>query len=193
MRRHIPNALTASRIACIPVLVWCVITRAETLFTVLLIYCLVGDVVDGILARALHATSPLGAMLDSIADAMLFFTAVAGAVVFHPETLYAHPVAFALIPGLWVAQIAVSLVRYGRLSSFHTRLSRIAAYALGFLIGLLFLSGLQPWLLYLCIALVVLDAIEQFALLWLLPTWTPDVRSVWWLLRTRRANGSEAS
>ncbi len=184
--RRLPNALTSLRIAAIPLLAWLAVTRRYDPFTAILIACLLGDIADGILARALRATSELGAMLDSIADTLLFFTAAFGAWVFHGEALRAHPVAFALVPGLWISENLAALLRYGRLSSFHTYLSRIAAYALGFFIGLLFLTGFKSWLLYTALGFLTVATLEEFALLAVLPEWTADVRGLWWVLRARR-------
>jgi phosphatidylglycerophosphate synthase len=186
MLKRIPNALTSLRIAAVPVLLWLALARRHDAFTAVLLFCLVGDIADGILARALRATSSLGALLDSIADTLLFFVAILGTWIFYPDALRAHPVAFSLVPGLWAAEVAAALLRYGRLSSFHTYLSRIAAYAMGAFIGLLFLAALHPWLLHLAVGVLTLATAEEFALLWLLPQWTPDVRGVWWVLRQRR-------
>ena len=151
-----------------------------------MIGCLVGDIADCILARILHATSALCAMLDSVADTLLFIVAGIGAWVFYPDVLRSHPVAFSLIPALWIGENIAALIRYGRLSSFHTYLSRIAAYAMGIFIGLLFLGALQTWLMYLGIGVLTLATTEEFVLLWLLPEWTADVRGVYWVLKARR-------
>lgn len=187
MLRQLPNVLTSLRIAAIPALVWLAATRRHDPFAAIMIACLLGDIADGILARALRATSELGAMLDSIADTLLLFTAAYGAWVFYADALRAHPVAFALVPGLWITENIAALLRYGRLSSFHTYLSRIAAYALGIFIGLLFLIGFKAWLLYVALAFLIVATFEEFALLLVLPEWTADVRGLWWVLRSRRA------
>ncbi len=183
MRRHLPNLLTTLRIAAIPVLAALAWRRAPEPFAALLIACLVGDVVDGSLARALHATSRLGALLDSVADTLLFFMAFVGALLFHPELARDHGVAFGLAPVAWLAENAAALLRYGRLSSFHTYLSRAAAVAMGVFVSVLFTWGLVPGLLYLASGLVLVATCEEFILLWLLPEWTPDVRGAYWVLR----------
>lgn len=194
MLRRLPNVLTSLRIAVIPALVWLAATRRHDPFAALMIACLLGDIADGILARALRATSELGAMLDSVADTLLFFTAAYGAWVFYDDALRAHPVAFALVPALWIIENVAALLRYGRLSSFHTYLSRIAAYALGFFIGLLFLTGFKAWLLYVALAFLLVATFEEFALLFVLPQWTADVRGLWWVLRSRHTrDGADAS
>lgn len=191
MRRHLPNILTTLRIAAIPVLAALAWRRASEPFAALLIACLLGDVVDGSLARALHATSRLGALLDSVADTLLFFMAFVGALVFHPELARDHGVAFGLAPVAWLAENAAALLRYGRLSSFHTYLSRAAAVAMGVFVGVLFMWGLVPGLLYVASGLVLVATCEEFILLWLLPEWTPDVRGAYWVAREVRSQKSE--
>lgn len=185
MRRRLPNLLTSLRIAAIPLLAWLAVTHRQDGFAAVLIACLVGDVVDGMLARALHATSAFGAELDSVADTLLFFMALAGAVAFHPEAVRAHAGGFVVVPAAWFAENVAALVRYGRLSSFHTYLSRIAAAAMGMFIAVLFVWGMQPLLLYVAVVLVLMATAEEFVLLWMLPEWTANVRGVYWVRRRR--------
>ena len=155
MLEHLPNALTALRIAAVPVLAWLAIVRDGDVFVAVLIACLIGDVVDGRLARALNATSSLGAQLDSIADTLLFLAAAGGIAVFHAEVISKHAVVFTLVPSAWIGENLVALWRYGRLSSFHTYLSRAAAVAMGLFVGALFVVGEQPALLFAAAGLVL--------------------------------------
>ena len=187
MLRRVPNILTSLRIAAIPVLVWLAVERASSAFAALMIACLIGDLVDGFLARALNAASPLGAMLDSVADALLFAVCAFGAWRLHPEIVGAHRTAFVAIPAIWLGEYAAALLRYGRLSAFHTYLARMAAYVLGLVVGLLFIGAFQAWLLYVALALAVISTSEELILLWILPTWRSDVRGLWWVLREQSA------
>jgi len=185
MLKKLPNAITITRIALIPVLVLLVVLRRETAFTAILIGSLLGDILDGLLARALGACSELGALLDSLADTLLLFVAACGAWSFHRAELSAHLAAFALVPALWGLENLAALLRYGRLSSFHTYLSRAAAYAMGIFVGFLFCFGFQLWMMRLALGLFVLATCEEFVLLRLLPVWTADVRGLWWVLQRR--------
>lgn len=184
MRRQLPNLLTTLRILAIPMLAWLAVQEARGSFGVVLIACLLGDVADGALARALDATSALGALLDSIADTLLFFMTLVGVLVFYPEAVQAHAVAFATVPAAWLAENVAALLRYGRLSSFHTYLSRLAAVALGMFASVLFVWGFSTVWLYAAAGLVLLATLEEFVLLWLLPEWTPDVKGLWWIRRS---------
>lgn len=187
MLRHLPNALSIARILASPVLVGCAATGNERAFTWILIPALLSDIADGLIARIFRLQSPLGAMLDSTADLLLLLAAFYGVWVFYPDIVADHAVAGALVIGAGLLEAAVALLRYGRLSSFHTYLSKAAGYLLGILIGVWFVFGFQPWLLYLAVGVSVLGSLEEMVLLALLPTWRPDVRGLWWVLRERRA------
>ena len=184
--QQLPNALSATRIAACPVLVVLATLELETAFTWLLVSALLSDIADGMIARALHLQSRLGALLDSVGDALLLLTSIYGIWALHPGVLQQHRVAGGLVIGAWLLEMVVSLVRYRRLSSFHTYLSKVAGYTLGIFIGVLFVSGLQPWLLYLAVGTTVAGTVEELVLLRMLPHWRTDVRGVYWVLRERQ-------
>jgi CDP-diacylglycerol--glycerol-3-phosphate 3-phosphatidyltransferase len=186
MWRHLPNVLSIARILASPVLLALAATGHEAAFTWVLVPALLSDIADGLIARVFRLQSRLGALLDSVADTLLLFTSLYGAWVFHPDVVAGHRLAGALLIGAWLAQNVAALLRYGRLSSFHTYVSKVAGYALGIFVGVLFVFGFEPWLLYLAVGVSVLGNCEELVLLALLPQWRPDVRGVWWVLRQRR-------
>ncbi|WDR05086.1 CDP-diacylglycerol--glycerol-3-phosphate 3-phosphatidyltransferase [Devosia rhodophyticola] len=70
----IPNLITIARIVAIPVIAWLVIMADPGLrlfALVLYVLAAASDWVDGYLARKWNQTSPLGRMLDPIADKLL--------------------------------------------------------------------------------------------------------------------------
>ncbi|NJD30443.1 MAG: CDP-alcohol phosphatidyltransferase family protein [Gammaproteobacteria bacterium] len=186
MLRYVPNALSIARILAAPLLIVLAVEGCETAYTWVLVPALLSDIADGLIARAFHLQSRLGALLDSIADTLLLLTSFYGAWVFHPEVVRQHWMAAVVLIGTWLLECVAALARYGRLSSFHTYLSKVAGYLLGIFIGVLFVFGFQPWLLYLAVGASVLGNIEELVLLALLPEWRSDVRGIAWVLRERR-------
>jgi len=184
--RHLPNLISAARIAAAPALAGLALAGNQRLFTWILVPALVSDILDGYLARRFDLTSRLGAVLDSIGDVLLFFVAMFGVATFYPGVLHAHALAGELLVGCWVLEILVALLRYRRLSSFHTYASKAAAYLLGISVGVLFLGGLPLPLLYAAVAASVAANLEELALIWLLPVWRSDVRGLYWVWRERR-------
>jgi len=184
--RHLPNAISAARIAAVPALGYLAATGSGRAFTWLLVAALLSDIADGYLARRFALTSKFGALLDSSGDALLFFAAIYGIWALHPEVLEAHGGLALLVCGGWTLEIAAALWRYGRLSSFHTYASKTAGPLLGLTIGVLFVWGLWEPLLYVAGAVSVLASLEELALIGVLPTWRANVRGLYWVLRERR-------
>lgn len=182
MLRFVPNLLSIARILASPVLVALALRHNEVAFTWILVLGLLSDVADGFIARRFHLESPLGALLDSIGDMLLLFTAAFGIWIFHFDVIDGHKLVVMLAIGAALAENVAALLRYRRLSSFHTLLSKTASYLLGIFIGVLFVFGFQPWLFYLAIVASVASNIEEFFLLALLPQWRSDVRGLWWVL-----------
>ena len=184
--QHVPNVLSGARALAVPVLLVLAFEEQRVAFTWVLIPALLSDVFDGWIARAFGLESKLGATLDSVADSLMLFVSVYGIWVFHPDVIREHAWLCGTAVGLWALEDVLALARYGRLSSFHTYLSKVVANLLGFFIGWLFLFGFEPWMLYLAAGTSIIASLEELALLRVLPEWRADVRGLWWVLRERR-------
>jgi cardiolipin synthase (CMP-forming) len=69
--KHLPNLLTAARLALAPYLFLLMFRHQYRTIIPLFIIVSVTDIADGYLARRLHSASRLGAYLDPIADKIL--------------------------------------------------------------------------------------------------------------------------
>ena len=75
----IPNLLSLSRLALLPVFIWSLVTPGHMrLVLILVLYAVVSDLLDGYLARRLGQVSEWGRVLDPLSDKL----AVAAALVF---------------------------------------------------------------------------------------------------------------
>ncbi|HEY2394650.1 MAG TPA: CDP-alcohol phosphatidyltransferase family protein [Rudaea sp.] len=193
MHRQLPNLISAARLVAGPVLIGLALARVEDAFRWLLIVALVSDIADGWIARRFGLQSRVGAMLDSAADAMTLLSATAGIAAFHPEVFREHGTGIGLVVGGWILVSVFALLRYRRLSSFHTYASKAAGYALGFFLAALFLYGFVTVLFFAALLLSICASVEELALLWHLPVWQADVRGLRWVLRERRSAAAQRS
>jgi CDP-diacylglycerol--glycerol-3-phosphate 3-phosphatidyltransferase len=187
--RQLPNLLSSLRIAAAPLLVLLAATGRETAFAWVLIPALLTDAADGAIARMLRLESRTGALLDSLGDNLLMVAAMFGVWMLHREVFLLHPFWVSAAAGLWMMESLLAFWRYGRFSSFHTYASKIAANLLGLFAVVLFVFGLQPWLLKLACGASVLASVEELVLLARLPEWRANVRGLWWLGRNGRGGG----
>jgi phosphatidylglycerophosphate synthase len=186
MVRQIPNAISLARLALTPFLAVAAATDHCDVFRWILLACLLSDILDGWIARAFDLRSRLGARLDSIADLLVEVAALFGLWMFHREIILAHRGVLACAVGIYVGQILLSLWRYGRISSFHTLLNRVAAYAQGIFFITLFFWGYSELVFYAAVSLAILGAAEEIVIVYLLREWTPDVGGLYRILSRRR-------
>lgn len=94
IKHHIPNYLTYSRIAAVPLLLaaW-YLPISPWIPLIILIFASITDFFDGYLARKWGVESELGRLLDPNADKML----IAVALILLAVGGYAHPIAVSLI------------------------------------------------------------------------------------------------
>lgn len=184
--RQLPNALSAIRILCAPVLLLLAITGYQVAFTWVLVVALLTDVADGWIARGFGLQSRLGARLDTVGDSLIWYAALAGLVAFQRDVLAMHAGLIGAVVCFWILESLLAWLRYRRLSSFHTYLSKAAGVLLSVWIGVLFVLGHQPWLLGVAAALSILANLEEMLLIGLLPQWRSDVKGAWWVLRDRQ-------
>ncbi len=180
---HIPNVISGLRIAAFPLLLALVWFEQREAFSWVLAMALLSDILDGAIARHFGYASELGSLLDSLADLLTFIAAACGIWRFHAATLASHRVAFWLLIALWIGGALVGYLRYGRLASFHTVLSRIAAYALGIFVVVLFLWDFVPWLCYAAVSIAIVSHVEEFILMAVLPSWSPNARGLYWVMK----------
>jgi cardiolipin synthase len=78
----VPNAITAVRLACVPLFLWLLFGAGrQTAAAVLLGALGATDWVDGFVARRYHQVSTVGKVLDPVADRVLVVTAVVAVTV----------------------------------------------------------------------------------------------------------------
>jgi phosphatidylglycerophosphate synthase len=184
---YLINALTAYRLVMAPVLISLVFAGRADLFKWLLPLSFFTDLIDGFLARRFRVASVFGSRLDSIADDLTMLAGITGAFVFKKEFVWDHIAIVAAVVTLLVFQNSLALVRYRRISSFHTYLAKAAAGLQGSFLILLFLLPEPVYLLFYAAALVsVLDLLEEIILVLVIKKWKTDVKGLYWVLKKKK-------
>ena len=72
---NVPNLLTIARLGLVPVMAYCIISRAYTAAATVFLIAALSDLADGYIARRFKLVSRLGALLDPVADKLNMFVA----------------------------------------------------------------------------------------------------------------------
>lgn len=125
--RQIPNAITAMRVILSFVLL--ILQPLSVGFFIIFSLCVFSDAADGFIARKLSIVSKLGAILDSIADAI--FIGVMGIILI---PLFTFPswtlVWMACIALIRFCSLLIGYCRYRSLTFLHTYANKITGLVL---------------------------------------------------------------
>ena len=145
------------------------------------------DLIDGVLARTFKVTSILGTRLDSIGDDLTVLVAILGLGFLQPRFFIEQWTILVPLGILFLLQTGFALYRYGRITSFHTYLAKLAALAQGiFLLSFFFFETINYPLFYSAAFITIAELAEEIIIVWVLPKWKSNVRGLWWVLQKKQ-------
>jgi cardiolipin synthase len=184
---YIVNGITWYRIIAAPILLVLIFTKQFDIFKWLLALSFFTDLIDGYLARKYKVVSIMGARLDSIGDDLTVFAAIIGLFVFESEFVRKEFWILITLLLLFVVQTIFALVRYKKISSFHTYLAKSAAILQGIFFILIFLLPEPLYFLFYVAAVVTgIELLEEIILVALLPQWEANVKGLFWVLKRQK-------
>lgn len=177
------NVLTAFRLLAAPVLLYFALAGEHTLFLWLLTASFLSDAADGTVARLSGGATTFGAKFDSLADAVAYTAIAISVVLLWPDLVHSELPAFVTVIASLVLPAVAGLFKYGQLTSYHTRLVKIAvgSVAIGLLLLLL---GIAHWPFRAAAVLAAFSGLEQVAVTLLLREPKSDVGGLRTVLRS---------
>ncbi|MFM7078185.1 MAG: CDP-alcohol phosphatidyltransferase family protein [Bacteroidota bacterium] len=182
---NLPNIITLVRIVCAPIMWWLIWAGEREWFAWVLTLAFTTDLVDGQLARRLKKETRIGSILDSYGDTLTVLTGLVGSWMFEQAHFLAHWELLAIVISLHLIQLLLCLWRYGRPSSFHTYSAKAGALVIGCFLIYTMMFRFSDLFFYVTMVFLVLDALEESILVFLIPEWKNDVKGVYWVLKSR--------
>ncbi|MDP3555988.1 MAG: CDP-alcohol phosphatidyltransferase family protein [Bacteroidota bacterium] len=182
------NGITIYRIVITPILIYFILTRNINVFKWLLALSFFTDLIDGYLARTFKVTSILGSKLDSIGDDLTILSGIFGLYIFRFDFLKQEILGIGILLSLFLFQNILALIKYKKITSFHTYLAKISAVFQGVFLILAFFLDEPNYLLYnVTLILTGLDLIEEIILVIIIPKWEINVKGLYWVLKKLKA------
>jgi CDP-diacylglycerol--glycerol-3-phosphate 3-phosphatidyltransferase len=183
---YLINGITLYRVLAAPFLLGLLLSGPPAWFKWMVALSFFTDMIDGVLARFFQVNSTLGARLDSIGDDLTVLITTAGLLMIKPELLTEQWMWLLPLVILFLIQTAYALYRYKRISSFHTRLAKLAAFAQGlFLLTFWFFDTIHYPLFYTAVIITMLELAEEIVLVAWFKEWTTDVKGLYWAWKKR--------
>lgn len=165
VKAFVPNFLTATRLALVPVLWMLALLGKEQIVGSGLAVAAVTDILDGYLARSWNVTSPIGSRMDAVADVLLNFSAIGWLLLLAPGVIRDHPFYFSAIPLVALGVLWLEWLKFRKVADFHLTSGRIAGVAgYLFLIELFLFGSVFAPLLYTMMGVSWVVAIESYVI-----------------------------
>lgn len=167
-----------------PFLIFFIVQERKTVTAILLLASFLTDAIDGYIARKQKTTSQRGAKLDSLGDALTVLLGMAAFIVFEAE-FFRENFWFILAPfTLFIIQIIIAWLRFGKLTSFHTYLAKVTAVFLTLFLVVTLVFGIIQILFYLTFGIAILEAVEEIIISFYLKEPRENVKGLFWLLKS---------
>lgn len=181
----LPNLLSLLRLLSAPVLVALASLEHREAFLWLLAAAFVSDALDGVLARGTGQTSQLGARIDSWADVAVYAALAISLVLLWPGLVRSEWLAFSAIVVSVAVPAVVGFARFGRFTSYHTFLTKVAVLVTAVGVFAMVL-GISNWPFRFGALVALLSACEEIAISVVLHRERSDVGGLLRVLREQR-------
>jgi len=188
----VPDLLSGFRIASAPALLALAWYGATGAFLALFSLALASDVLDGALARRWGQESERGARLDQWGDFALWTAFPLAAWWLWPEVVRREAAHVALAIACLLLPTAVAYARYRAVPGYHTWCAKLDSLLMAIGVPLLLLFDVAGPFRAAALFLVVC-AVDELAITWLLPDCRHDVPSALHAARLRRETRDPAA
>ncbi len=161
-----------------PVLVYFAINQMEAWFLGVLLFSGFTDILDGFLARTLNQITALGAHLDSWGDFAIYSTMAICAWILWPGIVEREMLYFAMIIASFSIPVAIGLIKFRGLTSYHTWSVKVAV-AVTFIGYVLLFAELAQWPFVLASLACVYAGIEEILITLTMNRERVNVSSIW--------------
>ena len=181
----VPNVLSVVRLVGSLVLVPLAVYEWPVAFLITYLALTATDWIDGKLARWLGQVSKIGPKLDSASDVTMYTALLFGLLWLFGDALLGEAVLIATAAASYAISCLVSLLKFHRLPTYHTRAAKISWFVVLAAVVALFLDW-SIWPLRLAAVTVLLTNLEATLITFVLPRAVEDLPSLYHALRIRR-------
>lgn len=155
-------------------------------FVIGYVIAVLSDIFDGIIARRLGVSTAQLRQADSWADICLYLSIAISTWLVFPQVIldFKIPLVIAIVAQL--SLFTISLIKFRKMPSFHTYTAKV--WGLTLLAATVGIFGFYyDKLLWLAIALCLINSLEEIMMTLLLPEWQCDVLSLFHAMQIRQS------
>lgn len=174
-----------SRIITFPVVVILILLDQREITAWFYVIMFSTDFIDGFFAYFYNMEGKRRAFLDSVGDILFLLAGFFGFFMFENDFFIDHLQWIVFVALLYVAELAVSLFKYGKPSFFHTYLAKIATGAQVIFICYMFFFNANAFLFFIAVFFSILEVIEEVIMVFNIKKWRANVKGFWDMVKKK--------
>jgi phosphatidylglycerophosphate synthase len=180
--KYIPVSLIILRLVSgllIVILALSRLTDAPPYITALIIFGILSDIFDGIIARSLKISTLFLRRLDSTADQVFWAMVIAGSYIISPAFYKQHYVFILILVTLECGCYIISYLKFRKEVATHAIASKVWTLILFSTLIEIIIRQQSGWLFTLCFYFGVVTRLEIIGMLLIIRQWTNDIPTLY--------------
>lgn len=180
LNMNLPILLIATRLLLCPIVLMLAQYGESYRFWIgaLLVFGVLTDIFDGIIARKQNTATEKLRRMDSQADLIFWLGILMTACILNKNFLHHNWIGITFLIGLEIACYATSLLRFGRETCTHSYMSKLFGITLTLAFFFEIVAGYSGWLFFTMVTVGCLSQLERIIITLALRDWTHDIPSV---------------
>lgn len=176
---NIAEWFSFSRIITFPIVILLVLLDERQITAWFYIIMFSTDFLDGFFAYFFNMEGKRRAQLDTMGDILYIIAGIFAFFIFEPDFFMNHRYWILSVAFLYLVQLTISLIKYGKPSLFHTYLAKTATTCqVVFIAHMLFFKPSET-IFYIAIVFSILEVIEEVFMLFYIKEWKENVKGIW--------------
>jgi phosphatidylglycerophosphate synthase len=184
---NIADYFSVYRLVAAPALILAIAYQQRNLTAILLLVSFITDAVDGYIARKKHIESSGGGKLDSIGDLVTLILGLAAFISFETQYFLDHLPIIVVTFSLFIIQMIIALVRFKKISSYHTYLAKVTAVLMAMFLISTPVIGPVDIVFYTTFYAGIAEAVEEIIITFVLNKPEENVKGLYWILKKQNA------
>lgn len=170
-----------SRFLTFPIVMVCIFLDKRMLASWLYLIFFSTDIIDGAVARLFNQEGKRRAKLDSWGDIIYLVTGISGLFWFEGPFFLSNLEWLILPISMYLAQMLFALIKFRKLSNYHTYFAKFTAFMQVFFIVYTLFFGADMLLFIITIFISTFDPLEDIIITYRLKAWRANINGVWCL------------
>lgn len=175
----LPEWLAFFRIITFPIVLGLVFWLDKNVFFWVYMILFSTDVWDGLVAKIMKNDSSRREMLDTWGDNLYMFAGTVAFYHYETEFFQDHIILILFVYGIYILELVMSIIKFGKPSNFHNYLAKAAAASQFLFIAHLLYFDPNFLLLLIGFFFSFLDVLDEIIILLKLDKWQTHVKGFW--------------